>query len=148
MDHIGISNTVGSTGEFSVAGVATPDVSSCWGFWVWYVKRPLRKLATKIFDLSLLILGVCLNVYFSLQWVRIVFFCLRGKVCSLLYNLLYQFSQFPVSMEHLKLRKQKWPSRYRRATTGLHEWTGRPCREPGILLQIASTVQSFMLLKC
>ena len=31
----------------------------------------------------------------------------RCKVCSLMYNLLYQFSQFPVSMEHLKLRKKK-----------------------------------------
>ena len=29
------------------------------------------------------------------------------KVCSLLCNLLYQFSQFPVSVEHLKLLKKK-----------------------------------------
>ena len=31
----------------------------------------------------------------------------KVKMCSLLYNLLYQFSQFPVSMEHSKLQKQK-----------------------------------------
>jgi hypothetical protein len=29
------------------------------------------------------------------------------KVCSLLYDLLHQFSQFPFPMEHFKLRKQK-----------------------------------------
>ena len=29
------------------------------------------------------------------------------KVCSILYNLLYQFSQFSFSMKHLKLRKQE-----------------------------------------
>jgi hypothetical protein len=32
-----------------------------------YVKRPPRKLATKIFDLPVLILGMCLKVYLSLQ---------------------------------------------------------------------------------
>jgi len=39
--------------------VATTDGSSCsvFFFLIWYVKRPLTKLATKIFDLSLLILG-------------------------------------------------------------------------------------------
>ena len=148
MDHLGVSNTVGSTGEFRVAGVTTPDVSSCWGFWVWYVKRPLRKLTTKIFDISLLTFSVSLNVYFSLHSVRIVFFYIRGKACSLLYNLLHQFSQFPISMEHLKLRKQKLPRCYRRTTTGLHERTGGPCEEQGILLKIASNVQSFLLLKC
>ena len=28
-------------------------------------------------------------------------------MCSVLHNLLYQFSQFPVSVEHLKLLKKK-----------------------------------------
>jgi len=32
MDHLGISDTVDSTGTFRVVGVATPDVSSCSGF--------------------------------------------------------------------------------------------------------------------
>ena len=79
MGHLGISNTVDSTGVFRVAVVANPDVSSCSGFRVWYVKRPLRKLATKIFDLPVLILSAFLNVYLSLQKVRIVFFSIRGK---------------------------------------------------------------------
>jgi len=106
MDHLGISNTVHNTGSFRVAGVATPNVSSYSGFWAWYVKIPLRKLARKIFDISVLIMGVCLNVYLSLQ-KGLSFSIYEVKVCSALYNLLYQFSQFPVSVEHLKLRKQK-----------------------------------------
>ena len=44
------------------------------------MKILLRKLATKIFDLSVLILGVCLNVYLSLQKISIVFFYIRGKI--------------------------------------------------------------------
>jgi hypothetical protein len=83
-------------------------VPSCSVFTVLYVRRPLRKLATNIFDLSDLILGLCLNVYLSSQKVRAAFFCIRGKVCSvyvvtvysvyvvtvcsLLYILLYRFS--------------------------------------------------------
>jgi hypothetical protein len=59
--------------------VTTAGVSSCSGFEVWYVKRPLRNLAIKIFDLSVLILGVSLNVYLSLQIVRIVLFYMRCK---------------------------------------------------------------------
>ena len=49
MDQLGISNTVDRTDAFRVARVATPDVSSCSGFWVRYVRMPLRKLATKNF---------------------------------------------------------------------------------------------------
>jgi hypothetical protein len=40
-----ISNSVESTGTFRVARPAASDVSSCWVFWVWYVKMPLIKLA-------------------------------------------------------------------------------------------------------
>jgi len=52
MDHLGISSTVDRRGAFRVAGVTTADVSSFSGFRVWYGKRQLRKLATKIFHLS------------------------------------------------------------------------------------------------
>ena len=107
MDHLGISNIVDRRGAFRVAGVATADVSFCSGLGVWYGKMQLRKVATKIFDLPVLILGVSLNVYLLLQKVRMSFSIHKVKVCSLLYNLLYQFSQFPVSMEHFKRRKQK-----------------------------------------
>jgi len=71
------------------------------------VNRPLRKLATKFLDLSILILGLCLNVYLSLEKVRIVVSIEEVHRCSVLYELLYQFSHFPVSKEHLKLPKQK-----------------------------------------
>jgi len=43
------------------------------------MKRPLRKLDRKIFDISVLIMGVGLNVYLSSQKVRIVFFYIGGK---------------------------------------------------------------------
>jgi len=36
-----------------------------------------------------------------------------------MYNLLYQFTQFPVSIEYLRVRKKKGHSCYR--------WTNRPC---------------------
>ena len=49
MEQLGISNAVDTTGAFRIPRVATPDVSSCSGFRVWYVRRPLRKLATKTF---------------------------------------------------------------------------------------------------
>ena len=105
MDHFGISSAVDSKGAFRVVGVATADVSSCSRFSVLYVKGQLRKLATNIFDLSVLILGVCLNVYLSLQNVSMSFSIYEVKVCFLLHNLPCQFSQFPVSMENLKLPK-------------------------------------------
>jgi len=74
MDHICISNTVGNTGALILAGVATADVSYLSVFWFWQVKCPPRKLATTIFELSVLIVGVRLKVYLSLGKVRIVFF--------------------------------------------------------------------------
>jgi hypothetical protein len=48
-------------------------------FLVWCVKRPLRKLAKNIFDPSVLILGLWLNLYLSSQKVRAAFFHIRGK---------------------------------------------------------------------
>jgi hypothetical protein len=121
-----ISNTLDSKGAFRFAAAATTDVSTCsvfFEFGMW--NGHLRKLATAIF------LPLC--SYFGLMPQRLFIIterkhCLilytRCKVCSLMYNLLYQFSQFPVSMEHLKLRKQtkKRHSCYRWTTTGLHAW--------------------------
>lgn len=64
-------------------------------------------------------------------------------MCILLYNLLFQFTQFPGSMEHLKLRNKTWRSYYRWNTKRPHEWTtAGPVMEPCFLLKIASTVQS------
>jgi hypothetical protein len=54
MDQLGISNMVDKTGAFRVARVATPDVSSCSGLGVWYVRRPLKKFY-KFFDLSVIV---------------------------------------------------------------------------------------------
>ena len=66
--------TADSTGTFRVAGASTSDVSSCSVFWVCYATRPLRKLATKIFDPFVLILSLCLNIYLSAQTVRTTYF--------------------------------------------------------------------------
>lgn len=74
MDHLDISNTVDSIGAFRVAGVATTDVSFCSVFLNLEREKAMIKLATKIFDLALLILGVRLNVYLSSQKLRAVFF--------------------------------------------------------------------------
>jgi hypothetical protein len=51
--------------------------------WVWYVKRALRNLGTKTFDLFVLILGLCLYVYLSSQKERnCVFYILGTRVFS------------------------------------------------------------------
>jgi len=71
------------------------------------MKRPSRKLATTIFEHSVLLLGVSCNVKLSLQIIRTSFTANEITACFLLYNLLYLFSQFEVFMEHLKLRKPK-----------------------------------------
>ena len=62
-------------------------------------------------------------------------------MCSVLYNLLYQFSQFPVSMENFKIKKMEelLSMDHHRA---LREGTGGPLVEPCVLLQIANSVQS------
>jgi len=73
----------------SVVEVVSTDVSSCSVFWVWYVKRLLKKLDTKIFYLSRLLLGLCLNVYHH-RWKGSSFSIYEVKVYSLLCNLLYR----------------------------------------------------------
>ena len=80
MDHFDISNTVGNTGALMVMGVATTVMPTCSVFFFNLVRgRPLKKLATKIFDLPFLISGVCLNVYLLLHISRtVVFFYIQG----------------------------------------------------------------------
>ena len=113
-------------------------------FWVLHKKRLPRKLVNRVFEFSVPIFSVCLNVYLSLEKVRKSFSIYEVKVCFLLYNLLYQVSQFPLPTEHLNHRK-KWRICYRWNTTGFHEWTGGTFIEPCILLHSASNVQSFLL---
>jgi hypothetical protein len=73
-----IFHTVDSTGAFRVAGVATTDVPDCTGFFflISYLKSSPRKSATKIFDISVLILDVrvCLSVYLPLQKIKTLVF--------------------------------------------------------------------------
>jgi hypothetical protein len=38
-----------------VAAAATADVLFCSGFWIWYLKNTVKKLATKMFDFHLLL---------------------------------------------------------------------------------------------
>jgi hypothetical protein len=92
MDHLDVSSTVDSTGAFMVTGVATTVVPFFQFFFFNLLGgRPLRKLATKISDLSVLILDICLDVYLSLQTSRTVVFSMyEVKMCSELYNLLYR----------------------------------------------------------
>jgi hypothetical protein len=66
-------NTVDSPGVVRVAGIATDDVLYFSDFWVWQMERPLRKLATNIFELSVLIVCVRPKVCLSLEKVRTVF---------------------------------------------------------------------------
>jgi len=75
-------------------------------FWVLHKKRPPRKLVKTIFEFSVPIFSVCLNIYLSLEKVRKSFSIYEVKVCFLLYNLLYQVSQFPLPTEHLNHRKK------------------------------------------
>jgi hypothetical protein len=52
---------------------------------VLYVKKRPRKLATKSFDLSVLIFGLCLYIYHNRKHDTV--FCIyEVKVCSLLHN--------------------------------------------------------------
>ena len=98
MDHNNISDSVHSTEAF-VVGVGNPDLPPCSGFWFWCVKRPLRKFVKNIFDLSLVIMCVPLNVY--------VFFYIRGNSVFSTAQFNLQLPQFPVCMELLNLRKRK-----------------------------------------
>jgi hypothetical protein len=54
MDRLDISNTVDSTDAFRVAAAATANVLFCSGFLIWYLKTPVRNLATKIYCTSFL----------------------------------------------------------------------------------------------
>jgi len=62
-----------------VAGVSNAAVSYLSGICVWDTKIPPKKLATIIFEISALILGVCLKVNLLLQNIRNVSFYMRGK---------------------------------------------------------------------
>jgi len=79
MDHLGISNTVDSTGAFRVAGVATFDMSTCLSFFNLVREKNTEKNNYKNFCPFFLILGICLSGYLSLQKVWTVFFYIRGK---------------------------------------------------------------------
>jgi hypothetical protein len=87
----------------------------------------MRKLATNVFDISVLIVGVCLNVHSITESISFSIYAV--KVCFVLYNLLYQFSQLPVSVEHLNLRKPEMAELVYGPTTGLQ---GGPFTEPCI----------------
>ena len=61
---------------------------------------PLTKLATKMFELSVLILGEYNSTFiYSLTMFRLYFSIYEVKVCFVLYNLLYMFSWFLLFME-------------------------------------------------
>jgi len=112
---------------FSVVKVVNIDASSCSVFWVWYMERLLKKLDTKIFDLSHLILGLCLNVYLSSQKERIVFFYVWGESVfptaqsPILGFLVFSFQGF---------ENNKWMSCYPWTTTGLCVRPSGPFMEP------------------
>jgi len=80
MDHLDISSTVGNTGAFRVEGAA--KLLTCYlvhFFLIWYLKLPLRKLATKIFELYILIFGVCICVYLLSEKISTVVFYIQVK---------------------------------------------------------------------
>jgi len=68
-DHRGISNTVDGTWVFRVAGRAASDVSYSSVSFFFYVKMALRKLATKVVQISIIIFSLCLYAYKSSQKV-------------------------------------------------------------------------------
>jgi hypothetical protein len=53
-DRLDISNSADSAGALRVATAATANVLICSGFFIWYLKTPVKKLATKILELLLL----------------------------------------------------------------------------------------------
>ena len=67
------------------------------------MKRAVRKLATKVFELFFLFWAYASTLIYNYRKKVLSFYIYEVKV----YNLLYQFSHFPVPMEHLQLRKQK-----------------------------------------
>ena len=62
-DRLDISNTVDSASEFRVAAAATADAFFFFGFRFLnlVLENPVRKLAAKMFDRSLVILCLSLN---------------------------------------------------------------------------------------
>ena len=62
MDHRDISNRLDSACAFGAAGADNSHVSSCSAFGILYVPKALRKLATKNFDLHVLIFRSSLYV--------------------------------------------------------------------------------------
>jgi len=125
MDHLDISNTIDSTGAFSVEGAPNTDVSSCWVFWIWYVKRPLRKLTTKIFDLSVRNLGVIFHVHLSSQRIRTIFFYIRGKSVFSTVQLTptgYSVSSFQGTLE-LRKKMAELPSMNHHRAPWMGRWT-------------------------
>lgn len=95
-----------STGAIRVAGVANTNVSSYSVFWVWYVKKSLRKSDTNIFGLSVLMLGLYLKKYHQWKW-ELSFSLYQVKVCFLLHSLLHRLPYFLVFM-HLQSFGKKW----------------------------------------
>ena len=67
------------------------------------------------------------------------------KYKFVLYCIIYctSFLSFQFPWIIWSFENKKWRSCYRWTTTGLHYWTGGPFMEQYLLLQIASTVQSF-----
>jgi hypothetical protein len=113
IDHHDISNTIDSKSAITVAETAISDVSSCSVFPVFYVKRALRLLATKIFDLSVLIFGLFIYVYSSSQKVGHCPFYILGNSVFYTAYLLYRFSSVLVFIELQSLENRKWRSCYR-----------------------------------
>ena len=62
------------------------------------MRRPLFKLTTKIFSFSVLISGICVNDYISLQTVKIASFYTRGE--SVFYTVEFTVTVFSVSSFH------------------------------------------------
>ena len=59
-------------------------------------EKNTEKFAYKFFEIYVLVLGVNLKVYLSLQKVRISFSMYEVTMCFLLYNLRYEVSNFAV----------------------------------------------------
>ena len=77
MEHFGIAVTVDSTNAFVVGGVATADVSSGSGFWIWYGKGNYENWLQK-FSNFLFLFWVYASM-FIIRESKNVFFYVRGK---------------------------------------------------------------------
>jgi hypothetical protein len=79
VDHDYISNTVDRTAVFRVVGGATSGVPTCSGNLSLVREKVTEKIGYKIFELSVFMFCVCLNVCLSLQIKRTVFSYMRDK---------------------------------------------------------------------